>query len=93
MKGRNPIEQQRLTDLIFLHYNLHLQGFKSRLNTDIVLEEIDPMDDWIVEEAKESPSQNGDTAWMDLDCEDITTIEHLVNGRGPSSIQPKVETG
>lgn len=92
MKGRNPIEQRRLSDLIFLHYNLHLQGLKSRLNADIVLEEIDPMDDWIVEEAKESSSQNGDTSWMDLDCEDRTIIEDLVNGRGPSSIQPKVET-
>ncbi|KAL3502228.1 hypothetical protein ACH5RR_036677 [Cinchona calisaya] len=26
-KGRNPIEQHRLADLVFVHYNLHLQNF------------------------------------------------------------------
>ena len=92
MKGRNPIEQQRLSDLTFLHYNLHLQSFNSRLNTNIVLEEIDPMDEWIVEEANQILSQNGDSAWMDLDCEDATINEDLVHGKGPSGIQPKVET-
>lgn len=93
MKGRNPIEQQRLCDLTFLHYNLHLQSFKSRLNTNIVLEEIDPMDEWIVEDANQSWYQNCDSAWMDLDREDTTINEDLVHGKGSAGIQPKVETG
>lgn len=92
MKGRNPIEQQRLSDLTFLHYNLHLQGFNSRLNAEIMLDEIDPMDDWIVEDAGPNFPQNGDSAWMDLDCEDAPIIEDFSNGNGPR-VQPKVETG
>ncbi|KAF5466243.1 hypothetical protein F2P56_016188 [Juglans regia] len=53
--GRNPIEQQRLNDLTFVHYNLQLQLQSGTRRRDIVAEEIDPMDDWIVDEALTHP--------------------------------------
>lgn len=50
MNGRNPIEQQRLSDLTSVHYNLHLQRKQLGVDSEFVDEEIDPMDDWIVDE-------------------------------------------
>lgn len=64
--GRNPIEQQRLKDLAFVHYNLHLQQFCSGVKTGIVAEEIDPMDDWIIDEAPDIEPQTS-VSWMNLD--------------------------
>ncbi|PRQ51797.1 putative transcription factor/ chromatin remodeling BED-type(Zn) family [Rosa chinensis] len=58
--GRNPIEQQRLSDLTFLHYNLQLQKFCSGVKSGIEAEDIHPMDDWIIDEAQDIVSQNGD---------------------------------
>ncbi|PSS07218.1 S-cell enriched with leucine-rich repeat-containing protein [Actinidia chinensis var. chinensis] len=52
-KGRNYIEQQRLNDLTFVHYNLQLRNFESGVSSDILAEDIDPMDDWIVDEAQD----------------------------------------
>lgn len=49
--GRNPLKQQVLSDLEFVHYNLQLQKQHSELggNGDTLADEIDPMDDWIVD--------------------------------------------
>ena len=44
---RNPIEQQRLLDLAFVHYNLHLRQFHSGRKGDILAEEIDSLNEWI----------------------------------------------
>ena len=44
---RNPIEQQRLLDLAFVHYNLHLRQFHSGKKGDILAEEIDSLNEWI----------------------------------------------
>uniref|UniRef100_A0A2N9F9R9 DUF659 domain-containing protein n=1 Tax=Fagus sylvatica TaxID=28930 RepID=A0A2N9F9R9_FAGSY len=83
--GRNPIEQRRLSDLTFVHYNLQLQQFKSGEKFDIVAEEIDPMDDWVVDEAPEIVSQNVHSSSMNLD------IDGAINGQGASRFQTKNE--
>lgn len=85
--GRNPIEQQRFSDLTFVHYNLQLQQFQSGAKFDIGAEEIDPMDDWIVDKALETASQNGQSSWMNLDF-----AERAINGEGPSRFQAKKES-
>ncbi|RZC56752.1 hypothetical protein C5167_015602 [Papaver somniferum] len=48
-KGRNCLEQKRLTELTFVHHNLQLQNLPASNSdyTDIFLEPIDPMDEWI----------------------------------------------
>ncbi|GAV88149.1 Dimer_Tnp_hAT domain-containing protein [Cephalotus follicularis] len=44
-KGRSHTEQQLLSDLTSVHYNLHLQNSQLGVENGIVAEEIDPMDD------------------------------------------------
>lgn len=75
---RNLIEQQRLNDLAFVHYNLQLQQFQSAMKSDIVAEEIDPMDDWVV---YETPEQEvlGESSWMNLNL-----AEGAIDQAGPS---------
>ncbi|MCL7022549.1 hypothetical protein MKW94_010601 [Papaver nudicaule] len=48
-KGRNCVEQKRLTELTFIHHNLRLQNSPASNSdcTGIFLEPIDPMDEWI----------------------------------------------
>ncbi|KAI7986661.1 hypothetical protein LOK49_LG14G02252 [Camellia lanceoleosa] len=94
-KGRNPIEQQRLNDLTFVHYNLQLRNFESGVSSDSLVEEIDPMNDWIVDEAQEVVLQNCEPTWIELDCVDkitTTTTTRGVNIReGSPSFHPKEE--
>ncbi|XVE89018.1 hypothetical protein DITRI_Ditri19aG0116400 [Diplodiscus trichospermus] len=80
-KGRDHMEQQLLSDLTFVHYNLQLQQQHSKLcvNYDIVADEIDPMDEWIVYDTPHIGCQNGDLASKELK----TTIG-AVNGERPS---------
>ncbi|KAI3873146.1 hypothetical protein MKX03_031522 [Papaver bracteatum] len=49
MKGRNCLEQKRLTELTFVHHNLRLQNVLASNSdyTDIFLEPISPVDEWI----------------------------------------------
>ncbi|KAA8540159.1 hypothetical protein F0562_024278 [Nyssa sinensis] len=89
-EGRNCIEQQRLSDLAFIHYNLQLQNFRLGVSADIVDEEIDPMDDWVVDEAQEILSHNDEPTWIDLDCGDTTTNRGVVY-EAPPSFHPKEE--
>lgn len=65
--GRNPVEQQRLKYLTFVHYNLQLQQFHAGMKTGVEAEEIDPMDDWIIDEAPDVVPQNLESSWMNLD--------------------------
>ncbi|KAL9246896.1 hypothetical protein vseg_020376 [Gypsophila vaccaria] len=46
--GRNAAEQQKLFNLTYLHYNLKLKQSKQRPKFNIVADQIDPTDDWIV---------------------------------------------
>ena len=84
--GRNPTEQQGLSELTFVHYNLQLQQFQSGKKCDIVAEEIDPMDDWIVDEAPEIVSRNVQSSRINLGF-----TEGAINGDGPSRFQAKKE--
>lgn len=47
-KGKNPVEQERLCDLTFVHYNLHLRNADWRTEGDIEVGEVEPTNDWIV---------------------------------------------
>lgn len=87
-KGMNRIEKHRLSDLTFVHYNLQLKNFKLLLKGDMVADEIDPMDDWIVDESLETESENGDSAWMELN---YTRPEGVPNVEGTSLRQAKEE--
>nr|GME15212.1 S-cell enriched with leucine-rich repeat-containing protein [Ipomoea batatas] len=69
-EGRNQIEQERLRDLAFVHYNLQLQNFKPNVLNDFSDEEIDPMDDWIVEKQQGTSIGNDEPMLIDLDSED-----------------------
>ncbi|KAK9923920.1 hypothetical protein M0R45_032317 [Rubus argutus] len=80
--GRNPIEQQRLSDLTFLHYNLQLQKFCSSGKCGIVAEDIDPMDDWFNDEAPDIVSHNGEVK--------VEPATGAIN-EGVSRFQPKTE--
>ncbi|XP_058228190.1 uncharacterized protein LOC131336397 isoform X1 [Rhododendron vialii] len=96
-KGRNYIEQQRLNDQAFMHYNLCLQNFTSggSCSGHILGEEIDSMDDWIVDEAAQAALlQNCEPSWMELaDADKTSAGGRGVNIRedGSSSFQPKEE--
>ncbi|XP_059640758.1 uncharacterized protein LOC132282933 [Cornus florida] len=82
--GRNRIEQERLTDLIFVNYNTQLRNFKLGLIDGMVIEEIDPMDEWIVDEATGMDVYRGDAT---------TTSGGAINGAGPSTFHIKQEPG
>ncbi|KAG5241023.1 HAT transposon superfamily protein [Salix suchowensis] len=74
---RNPIEQKRLRDMAFVHYNLQVQNKRFGSRSDVISEEIDPLDDWVVDEApREVVPENGDRGLMDSECsEDTTNVE------------------
>ncbi|KAM3217011.1 putative protein isoform X2 [Capsicum annuum] len=79
--GMNPIEKQRLQDLVFVHCNLQLQAFDpdgSNDNTDYVL---DPMDEWIVGKGPNLVSENTELTWTDLELGSR-------NGKGKSGVGP-----
>ncbi|XP_042515845.1 uncharacterized protein LOC122090074 [Macadamia integrifolia] len=92
--GRNCIEQRRLDDLIFVHYNLRLWNFMSDTNGDnsnIVVDEVDPMNDWVVEGTQNIASQIDDSAWMDFDFGDRDIPPSFFNEEEPSIFLPKEE--
>lgn len=77
-KGRNRLEQHRLRDLTFVHYNLHLKNFKSGTICDSESGEIDPMNDWIADETN-CDNVDGETDPMD----ECVTNEEQQNVCGP----------
>lgn len=89
-KGRNVIEQKRLSDLVFVHYNLRLRHSLSIADVhrdNIDQEDMDPMDDWDVEEPTLG---NDDLDWMDTDNNYTNPNENITNV-GSSGIQVKEE--
>lgn len=84
--GRNPIEQRRLHDLAFVHYNLQLQQFLSGMNPDIIPPEIDPMDDWVVNEAVGTASRS-----VQFSRKKSRRAERTLDGAGPSNREAKKE--
>jgi len=73
-KKRNRLEQKRLNDLVFVQYNLRLrrnQLLNKRPDTDpIVLDDVDPTSDWVVE--TEEPELDVD---FDLEVEALLVDE------------------
>eukprot|EP00253_Pinus_taeda_P005911 PITA_05911 len=80
-KKRNRLDQKRLNDLVYVQYNLRLRRnhlLKKRPDSDpIVLEDIDPTSDWVVEScsAEFDPDEDLD---LDLDIEISVELEHVV---------------
>ncbi|KAL0303089.1 UNVERIFIED_CONTAM: hypothetical protein Sradi_6177000 [Sesamum radiatum] len=62
-KGRSQAEQKRVTDVVFLRYNMQLQNFASGKTDYIASNEVSRMDDWVLN----NPSQNNDTTLMEVD--------------------------
>eukprot|EP00253_Pinus_taeda_P013074 PITA_13074 len=80
-KKRNYLDQKQLNDLVYVQYKLRLrrnQLLNKRPDSDpIVLEDIDPTSDWVVEShlAKFDPDEDLD---LDLDIETSVELEHAV---------------
>ncbi|CAH9055577.1 unnamed protein product [Cuscuta epithymum] len=72
-QGRKKMEQARLRDLVFVHYNMHLQNFRADESNDLSDEEVDPMDDWVVERQPSTVIKNGEPPVIDLDSVGSTT--------------------
>ncbi|KAM3325741.1 hypothetical protein P3S67_000866 [Capsicum chacoense] len=66
-EGMNPIEKQRLQDLVFVHCNLQLQAFDPEGRNDISGGVLGSMDDWIVGKGTNLASENTELTWMDLE--------------------------
>ncbi|XP_027095458.2 uncharacterized protein [Coffea arabica] len=85
-KGRNPIEQERLAAMVFVHCNLQLQNFNQGIASDFGTAAIDPMDDWVVDKAPPVVSQNNEEGkeltWKELECGNI------IGGRGEGDPGP-----
>jgi len=80
-KKRNRLDQKRLNDLVFVQYNLRLrrnQLLNKRPDSDpIVLEDIDPTSDWVVESRPPEFDPDEDLD-LDLDMETSVELEHIV---------------
>eukprot|EP00253_Pinus_taeda_P024556 PITA_24556 len=80
-KRRNHLDQKRLNDLVYVQYNLRLrrnQLLNKRPDSNlIVLEDIDPTSDWVVESHPTEFDPNEDLD-LDLDIEASVELEHVV---------------
>eukprot|EP00253_Pinus_taeda_P023136 PITA_23136 len=78
-KKRNRLDQKRLNDLVYVQYNLRLrcnQLLNKRPDSDpIVLEDIDPTSDWVVES---HPTKFASDEDMDYELQMITSLEQNV---------------
>eukprot|EP00253_Pinus_taeda_P027500 PITA_27500 len=95
-KKRNRLDQKRLNDLVYVQYNLRLRRnhlLNKRPDSDpIVLEDIDPTSDWVVEScpAKFDPDED---LGLDLDLETSAEVEHVqLNADPPSSVSQPART-
>eukprot|EP00253_Pinus_taeda_P032107 PITA_32107 len=78
-KKRKHLDQKRLNDLVYVQYNLRLkrnQLLNKRPDSDlIVLEDIDPTTDWVVES---HPAEFDSDKDLDLDLQVEASLEHNV---------------
>eukprot|EP00253_Pinus_taeda_P034661 PITA_34661 len=100
-KKRNRLDQKRLNDLVYVQYNLrlrHNQLLNKRPDSDpIVLEDIDPTSNWVVES---NPAEFDSDEDLDLDLQVEASLEHnvqlnadpdpLVPASGPAPSPPIV---
>ena len=80
-KKRNRLDQKRLNDLVYIQYNLRLrrnQLLNKRPDSNpIVLEDIDPTSDWVVESCPTEFDPDEDLD-LDLYIETSVELEHAV---------------
>eukprot|EP00253_Pinus_taeda_P027219 PITA_27219 len=80
-KKRNRLDKKRLNDLVYVQYNLRLrqnQLLNKRPDSDpVVLEDIDPTLDWVVE-SRPSEFDPDEDLHLDLDIETSVELEHVV---------------
>eukprot|EP00253_Pinus_taeda_P004371 PITA_04371 len=80
-KRRNRLDQKWLNDLVYVQYNLRLrrnQLLNKRPDSDpIVLEDIDPTSDWVVE-SRPAEFYPDEDLYLDLDIEASVELEHVV---------------
>eukprot|EP00253_Pinus_taeda_P028702 PITA_28702 len=95
-KKRNRLDQKRLNDLVYVQYNLRLRQNhllnKRPDSNPIVLEDIDPTSDWVVESCPIEFDPNEDLG-LDLDLETSAEVEHVqLNADPPASVSQPTRT-
>lgn len=91
--GRNVTEYKQLLKLTYLHYNLKLKQSKMRGKINIVNEEIDPAEDWILDESYQGEGDMAERmhpAWPGTDS-GSTRLVRTLKEKGSSSVPVKVE--
>ena len=87
-KKRNRLDQKRLNDLVYVQYNLRLRRnhlLNKRPDSDpIVLEDIDPTSDWVVESCP-AEFDPGEDLGLDMDLETEAAAQHVQLNADPSA--------
>eukprot|EP00253_Pinus_taeda_P010894 PITA_10894 len=87
-KKRNRLDQKRLNDLVYVQYNLRLRRnhlLNKRPDSDpIVLEDIDPTSDWVVESCP-AEFDPGEDLGLDIDLEMDAAVQHVQLNANPSA--------
>eukprot|EP00253_Pinus_taeda_P014370 PITA_14370 len=95
-KKRNRLDQKRLNDLVYVQYNLRFRRnhlLNKRPDSDpIVLEDIDPTSDWVVESCPAEFDPDEDLG-LDIDLEMEAAVQHVHLNADPSaSVSQPVRT-
>eukprot|EP00253_Pinus_taeda_P030681 PITA_30681 len=95
-KKRNRLDQKRLNDLVYVQYNLRLRRnhlLNKRPDSDpIVLEDIYPTSDWVVESCPAEFDPDEDLG-LYLDLETSAEVEHVqLNANPPASVSQPART-
>ncbi|XP_010677169.2 uncharacterized protein LOC104892850 [Beta vulgaris subsp. vulgaris] len=91
--AKNVTENQKLHNLTYLHYNLKLKQFKMGLKFNIVNDEIDPSEDWIVDKSYQTEvdvSERMHLAGPET-VSGSTSLISMLKEKGSSGVPPKVE--
>ena len=96
-KKRNRLDQKRLNDLVFVQYNLRLrrnQLLNKRPDSDpIVLEDIDPTSDWVVESRLPEFDPNEDLEIDQLDvAHPLQPVQLNADPDPPASVSQPART-
>eukprot|EP00253_Pinus_taeda_P035034 PITA_35034 len=87
-KKRNRLDQKRLNDLVYVQYNLRLRRnhlLNKRPDSDpIVLEDIDPTSDWVMESCPAEFDPDEDLG-LDFDLETSAEVQHVQLNADPSA--------
>eukprot|EP00253_Pinus_taeda_P011703 PITA_11703 len=87
-KKRNRLDQKWLNDLVYVQYNLRLRRnhlLNKRPDSDpIVLEDIDPTSDWVVESCPTEFDPDEDLG-LDIDLETSAEVQHVQLNADPSA--------